>query len=80
MSRLVIVFVLLALALGLLTIGAGTATAQEYPNVASLKPFSAEANWMSLAGYLRWQVFLDTGEWITADEAVRAVNEQLGTM
>lgn len=53
------------------------ALAQQYPDVSSLKPFSAEANFMSLPGYLRWLVFQQTGQWITYAEAARIVQEQL---
>ena len=53
-------------------------TQGQYPNVASLKPFSAEANFMSLAGYLRYLVFQQTGQWLTREEAVRIVNQQRG--
>jgi hypothetical protein len=51
---------------------------QEYPNVSSLVPFSAEANYMSLAGFLRWRHFVTSGEWISRDEAVRVVRQQGG--
>lgn len=53
------------------------AFAQQTPNVATLTPFSAEANFMSLPGYLRWLLFQQTGEWITYEEAARMVEEQL---
>jgi len=53
-------------------------TQGQYPNVASLKPFSAEANYMSLAGYLRYLVFQQTGQWLTREEAVRIVSQQQG--
>ena len=49
---------------------ATTQTQGQYPNVANLKPFSAEANYMSLAGYLRYLVFQQTGQWLTREEAV----------
>ena len=52
-------------------------SAAEYPNVASLKPFSEEANFMSLAGYLRLLVFRDQSVWISRPEAERAVKQQL---
>ncbi len=55
------------------------ALAQQFPNVANLKPFSAEAGFMSLPGYLRWLVFQQTGQWITYAEAARVVAEQLRT-
>ncbi len=54
------------------------AAAQQFPNVASLRPFSPEANFMSLPGYLRWLVFQQTGQWITYAEAARVVREQTG--
>lgn len=78
------------LVLGVMVLSlAGTAMAQttttpasqtqgQYPNVASLKPFSAEANYMSLAGYLRYLVFQQTGQWLTRAEAVRIVAQQKG--
>ena len=57
---------------------ATTQTQGQYPNVANLKPFSAEANYMSLAGYLRYLVFQQTAQWLTREEAVRIVNQQRG--
>ena len=66
---------------------AGTAMAQttpapqtqgQYPSVANLKEFSAEANFMSLPGYLRYLVFQQTGQWLTREEAVRIVRQQRG--
>ena len=54
----------------------GTASAQQYPNVANLKPFSAEADFMSLAGYLRYVTHQQTGQWMTLDEAARVVKQQ----
>jgi hypothetical protein len=50
----------------------------QYPNVANLKPFSAEADYMSLAGYLRYLVFQQTGQWLTRQEATRIVGQQKG--
>jgi hypothetical protein len=53
-------------------------TQGQYPNVGNLKAFSAEADYMSLAGYLRYLVFQQTGQWLTREEAVRIVNQQHG--
>lgn len=53
------------------------AFAQQVPSVANLKPFSAEANFMSLPGYLRWLLFQQTENWITYEEAARIVQEQV---
>jgi len=55
---------------------AAPASAQAYPDVRTLVPFSAEANFMSLPGYLRWMWFVQSGEWISRPEAVRIVREQ----
>jgi hypothetical protein len=57
---------------------AQTTTPGQYPNVANLTPFSAQANYMSLPGYLRYLVFQQTGQWLTRAEAVRIVNQQRG--
>ncbi len=52
------------------------AEAAEYPWVGDLTPFSAEANYMSLAGYLRFLVANQDGVWITRPEAVQIVLQQ----
>lgn len=59
---------------------AGVALAQttgQYPNVANLKPFTAEAAYMSLPGYLRYIVYQQTSQWLSRPEAVRIVTQQL---
>jgi len=48
----------------------------EYPNVSSLQPFTAETNYMSLAGYLKWTSFKDNGVWLSRAEAQRIVTAQ----
>ncbi len=69
---------MLVLASLLLAVAIAPAVAQQVPNVANLEPFSAEANFMSLPGYLRWLLFQQTGNWITYQEAARMVQEQGG--
>lgn len=69
--------IVLVLTVLLLAGAIAPAFAQQVPNVANLTPFSTEANYMSLPGYLRWLMFEQTGNWITRAEAVRLVNEQL---
>ncbi len=56
----------------------GVASAQQYPNVANLRPFTAEASYMSLAGYLRYLTYQQTNQWMTYDEASRIVSQQTG--
>jgi hypothetical protein len=64
---------------GLLSVAlAGAVFAQTYPNVGNLKPFSAEANFMSLPGYLRYVYQQQTGQWLTYAEAQRVVKQQTG--
>ena len=58
----------------LLGIAAG---AVEFPQVAGVKPFSQEANFMSLPGYVRFLVWEQQGVWLTRAEAVAAVNTQI---
>lgn len=68
-------------ALSLVAIGAlfagQPATAQDQPQVAYLKPFSAEANYMSLPGYFRYLVWERDGIWLSRAEAVALVNNQI---
>jgi len=71
---------LFALVIGLSVMFGGTAQAQGYPEVSSLTPFSVEAQFMSLPGYLRWQVFLEQGQWISVAEAQAVVMEQMKGM
>lgn len=60
----------------------GVAVAQtttgDYPTVSNLKGFSAEANFMSLPGYLRYLMYQKTGQWMTYAEARRTVMQQGG--
>ncbi|MBI2266551.1 MAG: hypothetical protein HYU64_15545 [Armatimonadetes bacterium] len=51
--------------------------AAEYPNVANLRPFSPEANYMSLPGYLRFLVFEQDGIWLSRAECAAIVRSQI---
>ena len=55
-----------------------TVSAQQYPNVANVKAFTAGANFMSLPGYLRYLVHQKTGQWLSLFEAARVVKQQTG--
>lgn len=48
------------------------------PNVSSLTPFTADTDYMSLAGYLRYVSYDQTGQWLTYAEATRMVGQQQG--
>ena len=54
------------------------AQAQTYPTVSGVRPFSPEANYMSLPGYLRMRYYQQTGQWISREAAVQAVTDQGG--
>jgi hypothetical protein len=62
---------------GLFPGGAAPPSIAGFPQVAGLRPYSAETNFLSLPGYLRWIVFPVSGIWITYAEASRVVQEQL---
>jgi len=65
-------------------IGAMTAPkAQAAVDISALQPFTPEANFMSLPGYVRYQTLLADNRWITREEAeeiVRAAGKPVGTM
>lgn len=46
------------------------------PYVENLKPFSAETEFMSLSGYLRYLVFQQSGLWLSYRESARIIREQ----
>jgi hypothetical protein len=54
------------------------ASAQQFPKIGNIKPFSAAANFMSLPGYLRYLMHQQTGQWLTYGEASRVVKQQTG--
>jgi len=55
------------------------ASAQVIPNVRGLKPFTAQTNYMSIPGYLRWQYFVENKAWISRAEAEALVRSQATT-
>ena len=75
--------VLLTMIVALVSAALPAAAAQEgggggYVNVAGVQPFSAESNYMSLAGYLRWMTYVEQQVWLSMPEATRIVTEQVG--
>lgn len=50
--------------------------AAEYPQVGDLKPFTAESDYMSLPGYLRYLTFVQNGVWISHHQSVVVVRQQ----
>jgi hypothetical protein len=57
--------------------GDGESTKNDTDSVVSEKPFSLEANYMSLPGKLRYDAYVSTGVWMTRGQAVAAVNDQI---
>jgi len=72
----VILAVVSGVALAQTTAPAQNASPGQVPTVSNLKPFSAEADFMSLAGYLRYVMYQQSGQWITRAEATRFVQQQ----
>ena len=69
---------LLMLALALTMLGfAASVSAQNIPSVRGLTPFTPQTRYMSLAGYLRWQYFVQNTAWISIEEATELVRSQL---
>ena len=66
--RKLIVVLILALVAFIGVIAAPQAQAQE-AEVVKLRPFSPQANYMSLPGYLRYLIYTTNGRWISRDEA-----------
>lgn len=68
-----------SLVLSLVTAGAAsaatpsTSTVPMAADMAKLRPFSAEASYMSLPGYFRYLLHLATGQWLTYEDAVHKV-------
>ncbi len=54
------------------------AQAQTFPSVSGIRPFTPEANYMSLPGFLRMRYYQQTGQWISREAAVQAVQDQGG--
>jgi hypothetical protein len=54
------------------------AFAQNVPSVTGLTPFSPQTKYMSLAGFLRWQYYMQNDQtWISIEEAQELVNSQM---
>ncbi|MBS2037158.1 hypothetical protein JST97_19380 [bacterium] len=47
------------------------------PDMRGIPEFSERSNFLSLVGYLRQQAFLNNGEWLTRQQSVAALNEQV---
>lgn len=75
MRQIAILVIGTAVALAMFT---GRASAQQYPGVANLKPFSAQTKYMSLPGYLRYLVHQRSQQWLSYGEAGRIVKQQGG--
>ncbi|HEX9997872.1 MAG TPA: hypothetical protein VGB45_12055 [Abditibacterium sp.] len=74
--RKIVLAIAVALVAAVTLVSAPQAQAQTYPSVAGLTPFTAEANFMSKPGYLRYRYFITSGRWISYEEAARVVAEQ----
>ena len=72
------IYVLLGLLAGMLLLGTAIpATAETVPEVATVTPFTPQARYMSLTGYLRWQYYQSNKEWISRAQANQMVLAQI---
>ena len=79
MRKLIVVVVMALIAfVGAVTAPRAEAQGTNYPTVSNLTPFSPDANFMSLPGYLRYLVLTQNGTWISHDQAVQVVDQQKG--
>ena len=73
----------LAVALTTLALSSASAVKTQaqtsYPGMGGLNPFTQAANFMSLPGYLRYRYFLESGRWITREEAENAVRSSVNS-
>jgi hypothetical protein len=58
-----------------LVVPAPSGTTGPYANVTNLNAFSAETEYMSLPGYLRYLTHQRTSQWLTYPEATRIVRQ-----
>ena len=79
MRKLIVVAVVALIAfVGAVTAPQADAQGTNYPQVSNLTPFSPDANFMSLPGYLRYLVLTQSSTWISHDQAVQVVAQQQG--
>ncbi|MEW6277050.1 MAG: hypothetical protein AB1758_00405 [Candidatus Eremiobacterota bacterium] len=69
-----LILTLLLLAVACLATGSSPAAAVDVPQVTHLRPFSAEANYMSLPGYARYLIYAREGVWLDRAEVVAMLN------
>ena len=70
-------FTILAVLAALISFGfVQQASAQGVPSIRGLQAFSPQTRYMSLAGYLRCQYFMENDVWISLEEAQELVRSQ----
>ncbi len=76
--RKIIIGIALVTAMAASAVVAPKAAQAQTVDVANITPFTAEANYMSKPGYLRYRTYVATNNWISYEEAARLVAEQGG--
>jgi len=51
--------------------------AADLPEMNGIPEFSDRSNFMSLAGSLRYRAYEHSGEWLTREQSIAALNEQV---
>ena len=76
--RKIIIGIALVTAMAASAVIAPKAAQAQDVDTTNLTPFTAEANYMSKPGYLRYRNYVATNNWISYEEAARLVAEQGG--
>lgn len=76
LKKTLIIAIVILFCAAMLVMGVNSARAEEYPNVAGLKPFTSQTAYLSLVGYLQYLSKNQNGKELTQAEAMHVINMQ----
>jgi len=76
LKKTLIIATVILFCAAMLVMGVNSARAEEYPNVAGLKPFTPQTAYLSLVGYLQYLSKNQNGKELTQAEAMRVIHMQ----
>lgn len=76
LKKTLIITIVILFCAAMLVMGVNSARAEEYPNVAGLKPFTSQTAYLSLVGYLQYLAKNQNGKELTQSEAMHVINMQ----
>lgn len=76
MKKTIIIATAIIFCAAIIAMGIGTARAAEYPNVAGLKPFTAQTAYLSLVGYIQYLAKNQNGQELSQAEALHIIKMQ----